>query len=194
MRDTATAPAANCCLVRFDEQGSGRVVQLTERQVDRVNPTSEVYTHLLAQQHFLDRGMEEKAFMHTHVTELIALTQIREFCQEEKLNHLLWGMHPETLIFIPEGIGFVPHSIPGTREIGKKTLEKLENHKVVVWEKHGCLAAGKILSDAFDLIDLAAKAAAIWFLCRRAGFEPEGLTKEQLLELRKYPPHTPPYQ
>jgi len=37
--------------------------------------------------------------------------------------------------------------------------------------------------DSFDLMDIVCKCARIWFLCKSAGFDPEGLTSEQLLEL-----------
>jgi len=123
------------------------------------------------------------ALVHTHATELIALTQIREFCSTEALNRLLWTMHPETKIFIPKGLGFIPYENPGTPDIADVTAKALEEHPVAIWEKHGVIATGKSITEAFDTIDILAKSARIFFLVKSAGYEPEGLTEEQLNEL-----------
>lgn len=94
-------------------------------------------------------------------------------------------MHPETMIFIPAGVGFVPYLIPGTTTIGEQTVKVLENHDATLWEKHGIFATGRTPLETFDMIDLLAKSASIWFLCRSAGYDPEGLTGSQLTELSK---------
>ena len=132
-----------------------------------------------------ERGSGERVVMHTHATELIALTQIREFCDQEKLNRLLWSMHPETIIFVPGGAGLVKYQAPGTDGIGRATVEALKNHSVALWEKHGVFAIGKDIGQTFDTIDLLCKAASIYFICRQSGNDPEGLTEKQLAELRK---------
>jgi ribulose-5-phosphate 4-epimerase/fuculose-1-phosphate aldolase len=36
---------------------------------------------------------------------------------------------------------------------------------------------------AFDLIDIAEKAASIYLICKNAGFTPQGISDEQLAEL-----------
>lgn len=130
------------------------------------------------------RGSGEKVVTHTHASELIALTQVKEYCDEERLNKLLWGMHPETMVFVPKGIGLVTYLAPGTDLIADKTLEALEKHDVAIWEKHGIFAIGKDIIETFDVIDILAKSARIFFLCKNAGLEPEGLTDKQLEELK----------
>ena len=87
-------------------------------------------------------------------------------------------------LFVPDGVGFVPYALAGTEDIALATLKKLENHKAVLWEKHGCLAIGKTLSEAFDTLDILAKSTKIYFLCKSTGMEPEGLTPGQLEEIR----------
>jgi rhamnulose-1-phosphate aldolase len=148
-------------------------------------PTSELSTHLAVHDMLIRTKSTAKALVHTHATELIALTQIREFCSTEALNRLLWSMHPETILFIPKGLGFIPFELPGTSGIADSTSDILEEHPVAVWEKHGVLSTGKTAADAFDLIDLLAKSARIFFMVKNAGYEPERLTKEQLDELLK---------
>ena len=124
-----------------------------------------------------------KALVHTHATELIALTQIREFCSTGSLNHLFWTMHPETILFVPKGLEFIPYELPGTSGIADTTAKALEDHPVALWEKHGVIATGKSITEAFDTIDILAKSARIFFLVKSAGYQPEGLTDGQLDEL-----------
>jgi len=59
--------------------------------VTNFQPTSELPTHLGIHQLIIKRGTNEKVVMHTHANELVALTQIKEFCNEEKLNKTLMG-------------------------------------------------------------------------------------------------------
>jgi len=82
---------------------------------------------------------------------------------------VLLKMHTETAFFIPEGIGYVPMVEQGSLALAKATLKSLQNHKIVLWEKHGCLATGKDVHEAFDRIDLMAKAAKIYLLSRGLG-------------------------
>jgi rhamnulose-1-phosphate aldolase len=93
-------------------------------------------------------------------------------------------MHPETLLFMPNGLGFIPYTLAGTENIAMATLRGFEKHKVILWEKHGCMAVGKSLPEAFDNIDILAKSAKIYFQCKSAGMEPEGLNPLQLQEIR----------
>jgi rhamnulose-1-phosphate aldolase len=183
MRDLARKPAKNICLIRITN--GGKYYNLYNSESSSLMPTSELPTHLSIHEKLISEGRKEKALLHTHVNELIALTQIADYTNKKAINKLLLSMHPETLLFIPEGIGFVPYTLPGTKEIANKTLEALSKHRVIIWEKHGCLAIGEDLFEAFDQIDILAKSANIFFTCRNAGFEPEGMTEEQLSEIMK---------
>jgi rhamnulose-1-phosphate aldolase len=184
MRDLAKKPMDNTCLVKIGRGGEDYLMKASGKT--GLLPTSELPTHLAIHQKLLQEGRSEKAVLHTHVNELIALTQIKPYTGERAINELLWGMHPETILFLPDGAGFVPYTLPGTQNIAVKTLEALEDHRLVIWEKHGCLAIGESLFDAFDQIDILAKSAGIFFMCRNAGFDPEGLSKTQLEDIRKH--------
>ena len=184
MRDMAASPAENLCLVYISDTGSAYHIVMGNPDGEYVKPTSELVTHLAVQQQLLQKKSPEKVVLHAHVTELIALTQLPPFKTEESLNALLWGMHPETLLFVPAGAGLIPYTLAGTEQIATATLAKLDHHKVVVWEKHGCMAVGQTLADAFDILDIMAKSARIYLLCKSTGMEPEGLTESQLAEIR----------
>jgi rhamnulose-1-phosphate aldolase len=186
MRDLAKDPAENVCFVYISDSGSAYHIIDEDQENISVRPTSELATHLAVQQLLLQRKLPETVVLHAHVTELIALTQLDPYTSEEAVNLLLWGMHPETLLFLPDGIGFIPFTIPGTESIALATLKGFEKHKVVVWEKHGCMSVGKSLPEAFDHLDLLAKSAGIYFRCRSAGMEPEGLSPGQLQDIRDH--------
>ena len=185
MRDLARRPEDNICLVRISETGIGYQQYCTGMPVPGLQPTSELPTHLAVHDLFAEKHRDLKALLHTHASEIIAMTQITQFRNKESLNRMIWGMHPENVLFIPEGVGFLPFRMPGTEEIAQATSKEFENHKAVIWEKHGILSAGKNISDAFDTIDLVVKAAKTWFLCRNAGYEPEGLSDVQIREIKE---------
>jgi rhamnulose-1-phosphate aldolase len=185
MRDLAIDPENNALMICMNEAGNGYSILTFDGIKGNIHPTSELPTHLAIHEQLVKSGALERSVVHTHPNELIAITQIRQFCDQKALNHLLWGMHPETMVFIPEGAGFLPYMLPGSQEIAAATLQKFEKHKAVIWEKHGCLAIGRDVFEAFDLIDTLAKSAQIYFQCRSAGFEPEGLTEEKIAELKE---------
>jgi rhamnulose-1-phosphate aldolase len=193
MRDLARDPGKYLCILKISKDGSGYqnlvvgnekpTIYSEKRKAKGENPTSELPTHLAVHEMLMRTKSTAKALVHTHCTELIALTQIRELCSAEKLNRLLWTMHPETILFVPKGVGFIPFELPGTSGIAEVTVKALENHAVALWEKHGVLATGTNAAEAFDTIDLLSKSARIYFQVKSAGHEPEGLTEEHLKKL-----------
>ena len=182
MRDLAKNPWDHLCILKMDASGT-YFKQWPEKGRE---PTSELLTHLAVHDMLMQTNSAAKALVHTHATELIALTQIRKFCSTETMNRLLWTMHPETKLFVPKGLGFIPYELPGTSGIADATAKTLEDHPVALWEKHGVIATGKSITEAFDTIDILAKSARIFFLVKSAGYEPEGLTDGQLNELMSW--------
>ena len=160
--------------------------QYCSNKVDELlQPTSELPTHMAVQDMFIAKNIDSRVLLHTHATEIIALTQIPQMRSKEALNRVVWGMHPENILFVPEGVGFLPFTLPGTEEIARVTMREFESHQAVIWEKHGILSSGKNIPEAFDNIDLLVKSAKIWFQCRNAGHDPEGLSDAQIEIIRK---------
>ena len=120
---------------------------------------------------------DNKIILHTHPADIIALTQNKVLKDEQKLNNILLGMQPETVVILPEGIGFVPYLLQGSQEIADATVEKCRTYRLIIWEKHGIFSIGKDIHDVFDSIDVVNKSASIYLKCKSAGFEPEGLDK-----------------
>lgn len=179
MRDIANAPLDFGALIRICKDGK-HFEMVSEK---RVKPTSELPSHLSIHNFMMSRGNQKSIVLHTHPTELIALTHCPPFLDSERLTHMLWSMIPETRVLVPKGVGIVPYVLTGTTAMARATIQQLENHDVVLWEKHGALAIGDDILQCFDLIDTLTKSAKIYLAAKTAGFEPQGLTEEQMDEL-----------
>jgi len=186
MRDLARNPMKNACIIKITDDGRQyHIISRNKKNLYDFRPTSELPTHLAIHERLEVSGSANRAVVHTHPNELVALTQIKEFQDEERLNSILWGMHPEAIVFVPSGIALVPYILPGTESIARATLDRLDDAEVIMWEKHGTFALGEDVLDAFDKIDIMSKSARIFFMVRQAGYEPEGLTAEQISELKR---------
>ncbi len=186
-RNIAKNPVPNIALIAISDDAKTCSCFIEESvNVQEKNPTSELPTHL-AIHHLLARKKQPiNVIIHAHVTELIALSHNPAFRNADGINKMLWSVHPEVKVFIPKGLGFVPYTLPGSEDIARKTIGIIEKHDIVIWEKHGVFAVGDSLENTFDTIDIANKAAKIYFLCAQAGYEPEGLTESQIRQLADF--------
>ncbi|WP_102409031.1 rhamnulose-1-phosphate aldolase [Parabacteroides bouchesdurhonensis] len=176
MRYVAKDPFANGSLIRIADDGKSYDI-IAEQAIA---PTSELPSHLLMHNFVRRSGRDNRVVLHTHPTDLIGMTHCKPFLNSEVLTRTLWSMIPECRIIVPKGVGIVPYEIPGTLALAHATIEQLAHHDVVFWEKHGILAVGEDVIECFDAIDTLSKSAQIYFSARMAGFEPEGMTDEQL--------------
>ena len=181
MRDLARRPMENGAVIRIcdDLQSYEIIADLP------VLPTSELPSHLALQDYLIGSGSTYKATLHTHPIELVAMSHIRRFLQPGELTHVLWSMIPETLAFAPLGIGIVPYTLPGSVQLADATLEQIKRYDVVLWEKHGTVAVGTDILDAFDQTDVLCKAAKIYLSAKAMGSEPEGMTDEAMREVQQ---------
>ncbi len=181
MRDLARWPMKNGSIVRICEDGASYEIIADEPVV----PTSELPTHLALQNYLLETGSCYKATLHTHPIELVAMSHIPRFLREGEMTQVLWSMIPETLAFAPLGIGIVPYALPSSVQLAEATLEQIKKHDVVLWEKHGTVAVGQDIMDAFDQTDVLCKAANIYMCARNMGNEPEGMTDAAIKEVQE---------
>ena len=144
----------------------------------RIAPDGKSY-EVIAEQ-LRSSGRDNRVVLHTHPTELIGMTHCKPFLDSKVLTRTLWSMIPECRIIVPKGVGIVPYETPGTIELAHATIRQLEKHDVVFWEKHGILAVGEDLIECFDAIDTLSKSSKIYLSARMAGFEPTGMTDQQL--------------
>lgn len=183
-RDIAKRPEQHVVVAQIADDLSGYRIMLGSDKDAGTLTTSEFPSHLGIHGYLRQTDPAKKAVLHTHPDHLLALTHISNYLTTETLNRLLWSMHPEMKIVMPDGVGLVPYRLPGTEDLAEATVDVLRQHRLVLWEKHGCVAVGRDVFEAFDLIDTAEKSAKVFLMVKSAGFEAEGLTDAQLGELR----------
>lgn len=181
MRDLARWPMDNGSVIRILDDCASYVIIADHP----VQPTSELPSHLAVHNRQIELGSGYRATVHTHPIELIAMSHNPKFLGKDVLTRILWSMIPETKAFCPLGLGIVPYELPGSQRLAQGTLKELEEYDVVMWEKHGVFAKGKDVMDAFDQIDVLSKSAKIYLDCRSMGFEPTGMTDEQMAEMTR---------
>ena len=179
MRDLARKPMENGSIIRIlDDCASYEIIA-----DNVVKPTSEVPSHLMVHNRLIETGSPYRATVHTHPIELIAMSHNRRYMGKDVLTNILWSMIPETKAFCPLGLGIIPYELPGSVQLAEATLRELEEYDVVLWEKHGIFAKGLDAMDAFDQIDVLSKSAKIYINSKCMGFEPDGMSQEQLKEM-----------
>lgn len=181
MRDLARHPMDNGSVIRILDDCASYVIIAD----NAVMPTSELPSHLLVHDSLVERGSAYRATLHTHPIELVAMSHNRAFLKKDVLTTLLWSMIPETKAFCPLGLGIVPYEVPGSNELAQATLKELDDYDVVLWEKHGVFAKGLDIMDAFDQVDVLSKSAKIYIDSKAMGFEPEGMSTEQMADLTR---------
>lgn len=181
MRDLARWPMDNGSVIRILDDCASYVIIAD----NAVQPTSELPSHLAIHNRQLEKGSGYKATVHTHPIELIAMSHSRKLLEKDVLTRLLWSMIPETKAFCPLGLGIVPYNLPGSNAIAEATIRELEDYDVVMWEKHGVFAMDRDVMAAFDQIDVLSKSAKIYVNAKAMGFEPDGMSDEQMGELTR---------
>ncbi|WP_457575331.1 rhamnulose-1-phosphate aldolase [Desulfomarina sp.] len=171
------------CILRIDKEEKGCHL-LWGGEKDGFQPSSELIPHLMVHQEQMRLADGHRAVLHVHPLELIAMSHHPVLGHDEqKLNRACWSMLPEVRLFIPRGLALVPFCLPGSDELASQTAAALCSRDVVLWRKHGAVATGKDIHEAFDFIDVANKGASIYLQCLSAGFEPEGMSENEMERL-----------
>lgn len=179
MRDLARWPMDNGSVIRILDDCASYVI-IADKPV---NPTSELPSHLSMHNFLLSKGSNYRAAVHTHPIDLIAMTHHKPFLEKDVLTNLLWSMIPETKAFCPRGLGIIPYKLPSSVDLAEATVKELEDYDVVMWEKHGACSVGEDPLTAFDQLDVLSKSAQIYMNAKNMGFEPDGMTPEQMKEM-----------
>jgi rhamnulose-1-phosphate aldolase len=77
----------------------------------------------------------------------------------------------------------IPYQLPSSVELADATIKELADYDVVMWEKHGIFAVDRDVMAAFDQIDVLNKSALIYIAAKNMGFEPDGMSQEQMKEM-----------
>ncbi len=132
-------------------------------------PTSELNGHLLileARGKATDR--RSRIVYHAHPTAAIVLGKLIDG-DDASVSNCFWRAMTETVMVVPEGVGYVGPMVPGSLDLAKASAEKAALYAAVLWASHGILSTGPTCEDAFQRMEVLAKAAEVRVSCRQCG-------------------------
>lgn len=174
------------CILQINAQATGYQILWGGEACADFAPTSEFISHIKILEAKRAAGLSDKSVVHTHPLELICLSHHRDIAKNSELfTNTCWKMLPEVRAFVPHGIGMIPYCLPSSEELADRTTEALLHNDVAIWEKHGATASGTDVLVAFDYIDVSNKGAKLYLKCLSAGFDPEGVTPENMAILKR---------
>jgi len=181
LRELHEEPAAHlACLVVNDGGITAKLYTSFHRRFERV--TSKFNSHLAVHyDQIVSKNTNFHAIIHAQPSHLTYLSYVPRYQDEKYLNQHLLRWQPETIVNLPEGIGFVPFHIPVSPELMASNVECLRKHHIVVWAKHGVMARSDVsVNRAADWIEYAEKAAKYEYLDLRVGEIGDGLSPDEI--------------
>ena len=178
MRDIALDPVPGLCLVQVTDDGRAYHVL-----PDHTQPSTEIATHLAAQEVLLKSRQSDTTVLHTHPTATIALSLM--VANPRELVPLLTRMHSEGPLVVQgrvTAIGFAP---PGTEALARVTAAALRRASGVIWPGHGTVTTGADPAAALDLVEIIDKLAAIALQLGERRMLSAGLTFVQEMAVRE---------
>lgn len=186
LREIIDEPVASLGCILVQEGGrTGKLFTSYQRRFERL--TSEFNSHLAVHyDQILTSGTNFHAVIHAQPPHLTYLSHVPRYQDKHYLNTHLLRWQPETIVNLPEGIGFVPFLIPGSPELMEATLASLQKHRIVIWAKHGVMARSDVsVKRAADRVEYAEAAAKYEYLNLCTGEIGEGLSVEEILAICK---------
>ncbi|HJS18578.1 MAG TPA: class II aldolase/adducin family protein [Anaerolineales bacterium] len=181
LREIMDEPVASVGCILVNEGGrTGKLFTSHQRRFERL--TSEFNSHLAVHyEQILSSKTNFHAVIHAQPPHLTYLSHIHRYQDEHYLNTHLLRLQPETIVNLPEGIGFVPFCIPSSPELMEATLESLRTHRIVIWAKHGVMARSDVtVKRAADRVEYAETAAKYEYLNLCVGEIGEGLSVDEI--------------
>jgi len=181
LREIIDEPTANIACIVVNEGGKTAKLHTSYyRRFEKV--TSEFNSHLAVHYDQVCRtGTNFHAVIHAQPIHLTYLSHIPRYQDEQYLNTHLLRWQPETIINLPEGIGFIPFRIPGSQELMSGNVEALRKHRIVIWAKHGMMARSDVsVKRAADRVEYAETAAKYEYLNLGVHEIGEGLSVDEI--------------
>ncbi len=181
LREVINEPVANVACLVVDEGGlTGKLYTSYQRSFK--NLTSEFNSHLAVHYDQITASNTNfHAVIHAQPPHLTYLSHIPRYQDETYLNQHLLRWQPETIVQLPEGIGFIPFQIPGSAGLMEVTMKSLREHRVAIWAKHGVVARSDISPKrASDRVEYAETAARYEYLNLTTGEQGLGLAKDEI--------------
>jgi rhamnulose-1-phosphate aldolase len=186
LREIADSPVAHLgCLVVNEGGKTARLYTSYHRRFERL--TSEFNSHLAV--HYNQICTTETnlhAVIHAQPVHLTYLSHVLRYQETDYLNTQLLRWQPETIINLPEGIGFIPFQVPGSAALMKSNVEALRKYRIVIWAKHGVMARSDAsVKRAVDRVEYAETAAKYEYLNLCVGEIAEGLSGDEIRAICK---------
>ncbi len=181
LREIRDDPAANLGFIIINPDGqTARQYTSPRRLFARL--TSELNSHLAVHRdQVINYKTNFHAVIHAQPLHLTYLSHIPRYQDQRYLNQHLLRWQPESIINLPEGIGYIPFRLPGSPELMAATVEKLRQHRVVLWAKHGVMARSDAsVKRATDRVEYAEIGARYEYLNLVNGELGEGLSAEDI--------------
>jgi rhamnulose-1-phosphate aldolase len=183
IRNISLSPEDNVGLIKIDEIGEN--YKIVWGLNNNARPTSELPSHLMSHSIKKDTtGGEHRVIMHSHTTNIIALTFVLPL-DGTVFTRELWEMATECPVVFPSGIGVVPWMVPGGAEIGLETSKLMKDHDIVIWAHHGTFCSGPDLDITFGLMDTVEKSAEILVKVLAMGGKKQTITPDNFRDLGK---------
>lgn len=181
LRSLADDPEGNVGVLVVDEGGTTATLHHARRG-PFARPTVELNSHLAVHDdHVARRGLRFHAIVHAQPLHLTLLSTVPEYQDTAALTDRLVRWQAETIVHLPEGIGYLPFMVPGSDELTSANLESLRHHQLVLWAKHGVMARSDVsVLAACDRVEYAETAARYEYLNLAIGGRGTGLTNAEL--------------
>jgi rhamnulose-1-phosphate aldolase len=147
-------------------------------------PTSEFACHFI--NHAVKKAVTQgecRVLYHAHPASVLALCSVLKN-DPKAISHTLWQSLTESIMMVPEGVGVVPWTAPGSTELAEATSALMENFSLVIWPHHGVFCAASNLDGALGIVHAAEKAASIYLQACAANGGTKGLTVARNENLR----------
>jgi len=181
LREFIDDPTANLACIVVNPGGlTGKLYTSYHRRFERV--TSEFNSHIAVHyDQICLSGTNFHAVIHAQPVHLTYLSHIPRYQDTQYLNTHLLRWQPETIINLPEGIGFTPFQIPGSAALMQQNIAALRKHRIAVWAKHGVMARSDVsVKRAADRVEYAETAAKYEYLNLGVGEIGAGLSAEEV--------------
>lgn len=183
IRNVAVDLEANVGIVKIDEKGEN--YKVVWGLVNGAKLTSELPSHLMSHPvKFEATNGKHRVIMHSHATNLIALTFVLPL-DGAVFTRELWEMATECPVVFPSGVGIVPWMVPGGAEIAEATSELMKKHDVVIWAHHGVFCSGEDLDLTFGLMDTVEKSAEILVKVLSMGGKRQTISSDNFRDLAR---------
>lgn len=186
LREIIDDPTASLACLVVDKGGrTAKSYTSYHRRYERV--TSEFNSHLAVHYDQLcATNTNFHAIIHAQPVHLTYLSHIPRYQDVHYLNTHLLRWQPETILNLPEGIGFVPFQVPGSAELMAGNVAALREHRIVIWAKHGVMARSDVsVKRAADRVEYAETAAKYEYLNLCVGEIGQGLSVDEIRAICK---------